>query len=161
MFKPNTIQTVWETWYAARDNDPAGSREIAYPGPAPRHNQATADLGTYAHPITLASDKRWLPAGTIVYAPRWRKYFIMEDECVSAEREFSKSGFHHVDLYMSDSVKPAVIAAEDDATNEMAENDIIVLNPDPNYMVDSTPLYTDAGGSVVAKHQYGNALIHA
>jgi hypothetical protein len=159
IFAPNTVQKVWETQYAARDNDPPGSRAIAYPGAAPRHNQATADLGTYAQPITLASDQRWLPAGSMIYAPRWHKYFIMEDQCVECEADWGSKRFHRVDLYISDSVQPGVIQAENDATKEQAENDVIVLNPSPSFAVDTTPLYTDAGGAVWAKHQYSDTLI--
>jgi len=154
-------QRVWETMYAARDNDPPGSRAIAYPGSPPRHKQATADLGTYAHPITLAADKRWLPVGTIVYAPRWRKYYIMEDQCVPCEADWARSRFHHVDLYISSSVKPAVLKAEDQGTKNKGENDLIILNPPANLAVDTTPLYTDRGGSVVLKHQYSNTLVRA
>ena len=40
------------------------------------------------------------------------------------------------------------------ATKDQAESDIIILNPDLNRPVDTTPLYTDAGGCVVATHQY-------
>jgi len=40
------------------------------------------------------------------------------------------------------------------AAKDQAENDIITLSPDLNRPVDTTPLYTDAGGCVVATHQY-------
>ncbi len=143
------------TFYAARDNDPAGSRDIAYPGPAPRHSEATADLGTYAHPITLASDAAWLPPGTIVYAPRWHKYYIMEDDCAECDSDWNASHFHHVDLYMSSSVQAGVVSCEDAATKDQAENDTIIIHPATNLAVDSTPLYTDSGGCVYAAHQYG------
>jgi 3D (Asp-Asp-Asp) domain-containing protein len=148
-----TTQTVWETFYAAIDNDPPGSLNIAYPAPQGRHTHA-GGIGTYADPITLAADVRWLPAGTRVYAPRWRKYYIMEDECVECEADWSSRRFHHVDLFMPPSLKAGVLACENAATRDQAENDIIILNPDPNRPVDPTPLYTDAGGCVVAAHQY-------
>lgn len=148
-----TVQSVWETFYAAIDNDPAGSRDIAYPAPQGIHSQA-GGTGTYKDPITLASDARWLPVGTRVYAPRWHKYFIMEDECVECEADWGSSHFHHVDLYMPPSLQSGVVACENAATKDQAENDIIILNPDPNRQVDVTPLYTDAGGCVYASHQY-------
>ncbi len=149
-----TWQAVWVTFYAARDNDPSGSREIAYPGPTPRHAQATADLGTFDHPITLASAVAWLPVGTRVYVPRFRKYYIMEDQCVTCENDWSQSRLHHVDLYMSNSVQPGVIACEDAATRGKAQSDTIQLNPPPGLPVDTTPLYTDTGGCVQAAHSY-------
>lgn len=152
-----TTRMVWITFYAARDNDPAGSRDIAYPGPAPRHAQATADIGSFDHPITLASDQRWLPVGTRVYVASLHKYYVMEDQCVECEADFSH-GFHHVDLYMSDSVQPGVIAAEDQATKDQAENSLIAVNPPPNWPVDATPLYTDSGGSAWPTHHYPDTL---
>ncbi len=145
-----TSQSVWETSYAAIDNDPSGSRAIAYPSV---HSQA-GGTGTYNDPITLAADRRWLPVGTKVYAPRWHKYYVMEDECVECEGDWSSSHFHHVDLYMSSSVQSAVVSCENAATKDQAENDTIIINPDPNRPVDTTPLYTDAGGCVIASHQY-------
>ncbi len=101
-----TSQSVWETSYAAIDNDPSGSRAIAYPSV---HSQA-GGTGTYNDPITLAADRRWLPVGTKVYAPRWHKYYVMEDECVECEGDWSSGHFHHVDLYMSSSVQSAVVS---------------------------------------------------
>ncbi len=145
-----TSQSVWETSYAAIDNDPSGSRAIAYPTV---HSQA-GGTGTYSNPITLAADRRWLPVGTRVYAPRWHKYYVMEDECVECEGDWSSSHFHHVDLYMSPSVQSGVVSCENAATKDQAENDTIIINPDPNRPVDTTPLYTDAGGCVIAAHQY-------
>ncbi|HEU0028282.1 MAG TPA: hypothetical protein VFQ25_14310 [Ktedonobacterales bacterium] len=148
-----TTQRVWETFYAAFDNDPAGSLAIAYPAPEGKHERA-GGVGSYADPLTLAADARWLPAGTRVYAPRWHKYFIMEDQCVECEADWSDKRFHHVDLFMPPSMKAGVLGCEDAATKEQAENDIIVLAPAPNLPVDSTPLYTDTGGCVEAAHQY-------
>jgi len=148
-----TAQSVWETFYAAIDNDPPGSLDIAYPAPQGMHTRA-GGIGTYADPITLASDARWLPIGIRVYAPRWRKYYIMEDECVECEADWSANHFHHVDLFMPPSLGAGVLACEDAATKDQAENDIIILNPGPNYAVDPTPLYTDTSGCVYAAHQY-------
>lgn len=150
-------QKVWITFYAALDNDPAGSRSIAYPGPAPRHAQA-GGTGTYTDPLTLASDTRWLPAGTRVYVPSLHKYYIMEDECVAAVQEYSATGLHHVDLYMSSSVQPGVVAAEDQATKPQGENSLLVVNPPAGYPVDITPLYSDATGSAVATHTYPDVI---
>lgn len=155
---PLATQQAHITFYAAYDNDPPGSREIAYPGASPRHAQATADLGTYDHPITLASDQRWLPAGTRVYVISLHKYYIMEDECVSAVSEYSASRTKHIDLYLSDSTSSRVIAAEEEATGNADATHAIVVNPPASLPVDTTPLYSDAGGSVYAAHHYAETL---
>ncbi|MGE5335122.1 MAG: hypothetical protein ACM3N4_10515 [Nitrososphaerota archaeon] len=155
---PLATQQVYITFYAAYDNDPPGSREIAYPGASPRHAQATVDLGTYDHPITLASDQRWLPAGTRVYVVSLHKYYIMEDECVSAVNEYSANRTKHIDLYLSDSTSSRVIAAEEEATGNADATRAIVVNPPAGLPVDTTPLYSDAGGSVYAAHHYAETL---
>ncbi len=151
-------EQVLVTFYAAYDNDPPGSRTIAYPAGAPRHLRATADLGTYDHPITLASDQRWLRVGMRVYVVSLHKYYIMEDECVSCESEYGADGTRHIDLYLSSSTSHRVIAAEEEATGNDQVAHTIVLNPPPNLPVDVTPLYSDSGGSVYASHHYGEAL---
>jgi 3D (Asp-Asp-Asp) domain-containing protein len=151
-------QQVFITFYAAYDNDPAGSREIAYPGGAPRHAQATTDQGTYSHPITLASDQRWLPVGTRVYVVSLHKYYIMEDECVECEDDYGAHGTRHIDLYLSNSTSSRVIAAEEEDTGDDRVTRAIVVNPPANLPVDTTPLYTDAGGSVYATHHYVETL---
>ena len=83
-----TTQTgVYITLYGWPDNDPPGGA-IAYPD----IHQTAGGTGTYADPITFASDIREIPAGTRIYIPVYQKYFIMEDECVAAEQDWSKSG---------------------------------------------------------------------
>lgn len=151
-------QQVFVTFYAAYDNDPPGSREIAYPGGAPRHAQATVDQGTYSHPITLASDQRWLPVGTRVYVVSLHKYYIMEDECVECESDYGSHSIKHIDLYLSNTTSSRVIAAEEEATGDDRQTHAIVVNPPANLPVDTTPLYTDGGGSVYATHHYAETL---
>ena len=152
----STTRNVWITFYAARDNDPAGSREIAYPGVAPRHRQATVGSGAFNDPITLASDAKWLPVGTRVYVSELHKYFIMEDECVSAEKEYAASGLHHIDLYLSNSINAKVIDAEDALTKEQAENSMVVINPADGYPVDTAAMYSDPAGKIA--HRYPNRV---
>ena len=47
-----------------------------------RHGEAGGN-GTYANPITLASDPQEVSVGTIVYYPPLKKYIVMEDDCAS------------------------------------------------------------------------------
>jgi len=87
------------TFYGAGDNDPAGSAAIAHPNA--RHGEA-GGTGTYANPITLASDPRELAVGTIVYYPPLEKYFVMEDDCASCIDEWESSERPHIDLWAGD-----------------------------------------------------------
>src|ERR1700709_2404500 len=55
---PNAAGPI--TFYAAADNDPAGSREIAFPG---LHREA-GGTGTFADPLTFAAAKGVFKPGT-------------------------------------------------------------------------------------------------
>lgn len=78
---PSVFVTAY-TWY---DNTPAGSHAISHPV---LHN-AAGGTGTYEDPVTLAvghsketgEDVLDIPAGTRIYLPDVRRYFIVEDTC--------------------------------------------------------------------------------
>jgi hypothetical protein len=72
----STTQKAYLTFYGYWDNTPPGSA-IAYP----QIHKTAGGTGTYADPITFATDKSELAPGTIIYVPRVEKYFIMEDDC--------------------------------------------------------------------------------
>src|SRR5580692_8695053 len=63
------MQTVEMTFYGWDDNSPPGNA-IAYPaGSFPTVHTAAGGTGTYADPITYATDKSEIPIGTRLYAP--------------------------------------------------------------------------------------------
>ncbi|WP_354262228.1 hypothetical protein [Arthrobacter sp. OAP107] len=70
------------TWF---DNTPPGSPDISNPA---LHRQA-GGVGTYDDPVTVAVGHSWetgkdvldVPAGTRIYLPDVRRYFIVEDTC--------------------------------------------------------------------------------
>ncbi|WCI08850.1 hypothetical protein PJ267_02090 [Arthrobacter sp. OVS8] len=78
---PDTFITAY-TWY---DNTPPGSPDISHPV---LHKKAGGS-GTYADPVTIAvghsletgKDVLDFPAGTRIYLPDVRRYFIVEDTC--------------------------------------------------------------------------------
>jgi len=78
---PDTYITAY-TWY---DNTPEGSPDISHPV---LHTKA-GGVGTYADPVTIAvghsletgQDVLDFPAGTRIYLPDVRRYFIVEDTC--------------------------------------------------------------------------------
>ena len=78
----STTHSFYVTLYGWPDNSPPGA-DIAYPknGGYPTLHNSAGGTGTYADPITYASDKSETPAGTKIYVPRVQKYFIMEDDC--------------------------------------------------------------------------------
>ncbi|GAC1510445.1 MAG: hypothetical protein NVS1B16_00680 [Pseudarthrobacter sp.] len=81
----NIVSTAYTTAYTWHDNTPAGSAVISYPV----LHQTAGGTGTYEDPITIAvghslatgADVLDFPAGTKIYLPDVRRYFIVEDTC--------------------------------------------------------------------------------
>jgi hypothetical protein len=129
---------VYVTFYGGPDNDPPGSTDIAYPNS--RHGSA-GGVGTYADPITLATDPRELPPGTIVYAPQWQKYFVMEDDCAECIDEWGADRRPHVDLWLGAS-GTSLPACEEALTPDGRVP--LEINPPADRPVDPDALYDPA-----------------
>jgi len=128
------VVSSYVTFYGFDDNDDGdaahlGSDIISH---ATINESANEDLGTYERPGTLATDINFVPAGTMVYVPALKRYYVMEDTC----RECSKDWLHnrpHVDLYVS-GTGPELAACEDRLTMESTE---IIINPPADLPVNS------------------------
>jgi hypothetical protein len=136
------MQTVEMTFYGWDDNSPPGNA-IAYPmnGGYPTIHDAAGGTGTYADPITYATDESELPIGTIVYAPVILKYLVMEDDCGQCDTDWSASMMWHIDVWMNSNgteTASALDACEDQWTQNATT---IEINPPPGRMVDPTPLF--------------------
>lgn len=132
-----TLSTL-VTYYAAYDNDPPGSRAIAYPNA--RHAEA-GGTGTFDDPLTLATDPRELAVGTVVYYPAVRKYFVMEDLCASCVQEWDASRTVHIDLWSGAATDSGVTACQEALTPDGRVT--VELDPPPGRAVDTTPFYED------------------
>ncbi|HTQ45828.1 MAG TPA: hypothetical protein VMI75_23900 [Polyangiaceae bacterium] len=137
-----TMQTVEMTFYGWADNSPPGNA-IAYPknGGFPTIHDAAGGTGTYADPITYATDKSELPVGTIVYAPVIEKYLVMEDDCGQCDTDWSGSMKWHIDVWMNSNgteSSSALVACEDQWTQDTTT---IEINPPPGRMVTTAPLF--------------------
>lgn len=84
--EPESIRKdVYVTAYTWFDNTPPGSAKISHPVV----HQEAGGAGTYADPVTIAvghsrstgQDVLDVPAGTRIYLPDVRRYFIVEDTC--------------------------------------------------------------------------------
>ncbi|TVZ76737.1 hypothetical protein [Streptomyces sp. BK340] len=125
------------TFYGAADNDPGGSTQISNPSV---HDKA-GGTGTFDDPITFAAGEGSYQPGTKIYYPALKKYFVMEDSCADC-------GANHVDLYMGSANDDGIVQCEQASTKPGEQS--IVVDPDPDLPVDSTPLYDGschAGGS--------------
>jgi hypothetical protein len=136
---PNTIDHR-VTFYGWPDNDPPGNG-IAYP----RVHSGASGTGTYADPITFATDpKEWAP-GTILYLPYLKRYVIMEDSCADCITDW-KSGKHHIDIWVNSDgrLDNQVLACENALT---AENAPVEVAPPADRPVDATPLFDPTAGT--------------
>jgi hypothetical protein len=127
---------MYVTSYGYNDNSPP-SADIAYPV---IHSKATEGKGTYSDPITFATDRSEISPGSIVYVPFLQKYFIMEDDCVECDSDWSSGHHYHIDLWMGpqhSSSASALYACEDKVTR----NASVILSPSHTLTVDTTPLF--------------------
>ncbi len=127
------------TFYGWPDNDPAGNG-IAYPG----LHKGASGTGTYADPITFATDpKEWKP-GTILYLPYLKRYVIMEDSCAECITDW-KTGKYHIDIWLESngSFDSQVLACENTLTREKTS---VEVDPPPDRPVDATPLFDTKSG---------------
>jgi hypothetical protein len=136
---------VYATYYGWYDNTP--------PGCATAYSGCAGGTGTYAHPITFASDKKEFPVGTIVYYPTVEKYFVMGDECQECTADWKGKGpdggphLYHVDLWIGGKGGNAfdVINCEDALTQGMPNGDPLltpfILNPPSNEPVSTQQLF--------------------
>jgi hypothetical protein len=128
--------SVVVTFYGAGDNDPPGSRDIAHPNAL--HSSA-GGTGTYANPISLASDRREIAVGTRVYYPPLAMYFVMEDDCAGCIDDWASGRTPHIDLWAGDHSGLDFLACQNALTPSGRVT--VEVNPPPGRPVDTRPLY--------------------
>ena len=133
------------TFYGWPDNSPPGGA-IAYPknGGFPTVHDTAGGTGTYADPITFATDQAELPVGTLLFAPVLEKYLVMEDDCAECDTDWSASQKWHIDVWMnSDGTddSSAVLDCEDQWTQSTT---VVEVNPPPGRAATAPPLFDTA-----------------
>jgi hypothetical protein len=136
-----TTRNFLVTLYGWPDNSPPGSA-IAYPD----IHQTAGGEGTYADPVTFATDQSELAPGTIIYYPYLHRYFIMEDDCTECDEDWTGqgpdggAGQYHIDLWIGGEGGDAndVVNCEDALTQSSSE---VVVDPPNSEPVDTTPLF--------------------
>jgi len=131
------------------------------------HKQA-GGTGTYADPVTFATDTREEKPGTIVYYPYLQKYFIMEDTCDECTKDWTgnngdnpvppRNGHRwRIDLWaggdkrsLKEPDKSALLNCEDALTQD--NGGMVTLNPAKNLPVDTTPIYNVSTRKCQAHH---------
>ena len=136
------LMSVYVTFYGWADNSPPGGA-IAYPmsdGYATVHD-AAGGAGTYADPITFATDKSEFPVGTILYVPFIEKYVIMEDDCVECDSDWTSAHKWHIDVWMNSNgteSSSSLASCEDRWTRDSTP---VEMGPPPGRTVTTAPLF--------------------
>ena len=163
---PDTYITAY-TWY---DNTPAGSPDISHPV---LHKKA-GGTGSYADPVTIAvghslatgQDVLDFPAGTRIYLPDVRRYFIVEDTCgdgptpetgpCHADAEKHRGASTWLDIWIGGEGESESFAS--DCTEQVTGVRAAVFNPADNYVVASGEGVIHDG---ICDSGYGNQLVTA
>jgi 3D (Asp-Asp-Asp) domain-containing protein len=136
---------VYVTFYGWADNSPPGGA-IAYPmsDGHPTLHETAGGTGTYADPITFATDKAEFPVGTRLYVPFIEKYVMMEDDCVECDSDWTSAHKWHIDLWMNsdDSENPSALASCEDRWTR--DSTSVEIDPPDGRTVTTTPLFTPA-----------------
>lgn len=163
------VNTAYTTAYTWHDNTPAGSVAISHPV----LHQTAGGTGTYADPITIAvghslatgQDVLDFPAGTRIYLPDVRRYFIVEDTC--GDGNDPENGPCHqgtnvhgtnssiwIDMWIGGQSMSS--AEADNCASKVTDVHTAVFNPASNYVVAS-------GAGVIHDGKcdagYGSALL--
>jgi 3D (Asp-Asp-Asp) domain-containing protein len=119
------------TFYGAADNDPPGSRQIAFPNVM--HGQA-GGTGTFADPITFAAQQGRFAPGTKIYVPDVQRYFVLEDTCADCAGP-------HIDLWTGAATDGGIVRCEDSLTRNGSRP--YQLNPPAGLPVSAGDLYSN------------------
>ncbi|MFD1048949.1 ricin-type beta-trefoil lectin domain protein, partial [Kibdelosporangium lantanae] len=148
-----TTQQTFLTFYGWWDNTPPGG-DIAYP----QIHSTAGGKGSFDDPITFATSTAELKAGTKVWVPRVRKYFIMEDGCDECDADWNGHGpnggpnLWHFDLWLGgkggDPIKAiqcenALTHYNEDSTPTLEQ---VIVDPPSNEKVSSDPIFNTRTG---------------
>jgi hypothetical protein len=136
------------TLYGFTDNSPPG-RAIAHPC---LHPQA-GGTGTYANPVTFATDVHELGWCRRIYVPYMKRYFIHEDECSECDHDWVTLHKYRFDMWaggdarsLHNPERAALLACENTWTrgNSISDprNPIITVDPPPGLPVTSAAIFT-------------------
>jgi 3D (Asp-Asp-Asp) domain-containing protein len=140
-----STMSVYVTFYGWADNSPPGGA-IAYPQSDgyPTLHETAGGTGTYADPITFATDKAEFPVGTRLYVPFIEKYVMMEDDCVECDSDWTSSHKWHIDLWMNSNGTESTSSLTNCEDRWTRDSTSVEIDPPDGRMVTTTPLFTPA-----------------
>jgi hypothetical protein len=140
-----TTYTMYVTFYGWEDNSPPGGAiAFARSDGHPTVHDMAGGTGSYADPLTLATDRLELAVGTIVYLPFLQKYAVMEDDCAECDTDWASGMKRHVDVWMNSNgteTAKALYACEDQWTRDASS---VEVDPPSDRTVDLSPLFDPA-----------------
>ncbi len=136
------------TLYGWADNSPPGPG-IAHPC---LHNTA-GGVGTYANPVTFATDVSELEWCQVIYVPYMKRYFIHEDECSECDADWARLHRYRFDMWAGGDAnsrqapeKKALRACESTWTRADSvidpANPTVIVDPPPGLPVTTAPIFT-------------------
>jgi len=133
----SALAGVEVSYFVAKSNCLPGG-QLSYP----RSPGAVAGgVGSYDNPITFSADPRVFRPGTRVYNPTLRKYFIMEDYCMSCSLELNATGLVKIQVWLGPDFSvsdPSLVSCGNDLSKA---NQTLVVNPPPKLPSILVPLY--------------------
>jgi hypothetical protein len=140
------------TLYGWADNSP--------PGPVIYHpclHSTAGGTGTYADPVTFATDVSELGWCQRIYVPYMKRYFIHEDECSECDRDWSRSGLYRFDMWAGGDAasvhqpeKRALLHCESTWTRASSVTDpndpTIIVDPPADLPVTTAPIFSPTPG---------------
>ena len=147
-----TAVKAFMTLYGYEDNSPPGT-VISHPCIHARAGGA----GTYANPITFATDTAELPYCQIVYVPYMQRYFIHEDECSQCDQNWNAGHRYRFDMWAGGDAssrrqpeRKALARCESAWTRANSANDpdnpTVEIDPPPNLPVTPAPIFSPPTG---------------
>ncbi len=148
---PTTVK-AFMTLYGWEDNSPPGP-VIAHGG-CPNGGHSTAGgVGTFADPVTFATDVSELPWCTVIYVPYMQRYFIHEDECSQCDSDWNHDHLYRFDMWAGGDAgsrhqpeKGALHACESTWTRADSVTDpgnpTVTIDPPSNLPVTTAPIFS-------------------
>jgi len=147
-----TNVSAFMTLYGWADNSP--------PGPGIAHpclHASAGGTGTFADPITFATDVSEVPWCGVIYVPYMQRYFIHEDECSECDRDWNNLHLYRFDMWAGGDAQSthsperrALLRCESTWTkaNTVTDpnNPSIVVDPAAGLPVTTAPIFSPTTG---------------
>jgi hypothetical protein len=144
---PAQVQ-AFMTLYGWVDNSP--------PGPVIAHpclHSVAGGTGTFADPVTFATDVNEVPWCQTIYVPYMKRYFIHEDECSECDRDWNRLHKYRLDMWAGGDAnsrhrpeRRALLRCERAWTrgNSIGDpnNPTVIVDPPPGLPVTSAPVFS-------------------